>query len=118
MNDRRTFSRWMPWVFAALLSVVVGIWAYNAGTAHALATAAATQGGTVPAWPYYRFHPFGFVFPFFFLFFWIFVARFFFWGGGRWRHRYGYPGAATPDAFDEWHRRAHERMKEPPQDAR
>jgi hypothetical protein len=40
------------------------------------------------------------------------VFRFLFWGGRRRWHRYGpYDGPYEgPGSFDDWHRRAHERM--------
>ena len=105
-------SSWFPWIIAAVVSLGVGIAAYNAGVSHGLALnpnipAAAAAWGWRP-W----FHPFGFglpLFPLFFVFFWIFVARAFFWRGG-W-HRYGGP-ASTAD-FDRWHRDAHDRMNRP-----
>ena len=106
-------SSWFPWVIAAVVSLGVGIAAYNAGVSHGLAlnpnvsTAAAAWGWR--PW----FHPFGFgfpLFPLFFVFFWIFVARAFFWRGG-W-HRYG--GAGSAADFDRWHRDAHDRMNRPP----
>jgi hypothetical protein len=78
---------------------------------------------------HYGWHPWGFGFgflgPLFFILFWFFILRMLFWrgmfwgGGGPWhRHRYGYGRGCYDDrsrGFDEWHRRAHERMGgEPP----
>ena len=109
----RTFG-WFPWVLAAVISIGVGIAAYNTGMSHGLATAAGNAMVTVPVWGpwghgWHHWHPFGFgFFPLLFLvFFWFVIARAFFWRGG-W-NRPG-PPAAFQDRFDHWHREAHERM--------
>jgi hypothetical protein len=63
----------------------------------------------VAVWPRPWGFGFGFFpfFPLFFILFWAFVLRGMFWRGG-WRGRgCGYDG--VPPAFDEWHRRAHEK---------
>jgi hypothetical protein len=102
-------SSWFPWVIAAVVTLGVGIAAYNAGVSHGLAfnpnipATSAWWGGR--PW----LHPSGFgfpLFPLFFVFFWIFVARALFWRGGWHRHG-GRPSAAD---FDQWHRDAHDRM--------
>jgi hypothetical protein len=112
MSENYAFGRWGPWIGALFLSVIVGIFAYNAGAAHGFAAASPAAGTTTP-WPhYYWFHPFGFVFPFFFLLFWVFVARALFWGG-PWRRRWYGPDGRMRASFDEWHRQAHERMERP-----
>lgn len=110
---------------AVLLSVIAGIIAYNIGVSHGLAQtaiAAAAQnapGGAVPPYAYYYgYRPWGFGFGFpilFFVFVWFVLLRGMWWRGGPWRHPYysGGPGGVPP-AFDEWHRRAHDRMKESP----
>ena len=42
--------------------------------------------------------------------FWFLAFRVFFWGGFH-RRRWYYPGPYdAPPSFEEWHRRAHERM--------
>jgi hypothetical protein len=121
MNNRN----WIPWLLAAVVSVGVGIAAYNAGLSHGLATAVSTAAAaaapntvvTVTGWRpgWHHWHPFGF-FPFFlFVFFWFVVARAFFWRGG-W-HRFG-PPPAWHDRFDQWHRDAHERMNRPAEPTR
>jgi hypothetical protein len=113
--------RWMAVLAIVLVGVVVGTIAYNAGMSHGLAVSApavAAQGAPAPA-VYYRYHPWGFgFFPLGILFFWFLVARLLFWGGGRRWHRYGpyYPGPYDPPSFDEWHRRAHERMNNQPKE--
>lgn len=93
----------------------------------------------VPAHGYYAYgygwHPWGFGFffgPFLFILFWFVLLRVlffraFWWGRGPWRYRdYGYGYGPGPwdrgwhrggRGFDDWHRRAHERMQqddEPP----
>ena len=120
----RSFS-FLPWLLAVVISVGVGIAAYNAGLSHGLATTVSTAAAaappntvvTVPAWGlgWHYWHPFGFVFPLFFLFFWVFVAKAFFWRA-RWHH-YG-PPPAFSDRFDQWHREAHERMNRPAEPTR
>lgn len=132
--DRR--FRWGAVVAAALLAVVVGVTSYNAGVAHGLAVAPAAaafaQGQTpapaVPMLPYYYgygwYRPWGWgfhLFPFgiFGLLFFFLLFRFAFGWGWGWRRRWYYEGAyggphGVPMAFDEWHRRAHERMTAEP----
>ena len=126
--DRR--FRWGAVVAAALLAVVVGVTSYNAGVARGLAVAPAAaalaQGQTpapaVPMVPYYYgygwYRPWGlgfFPFGLFGLFFFFLLFRIAFgWGWGWRRHRYYGGGYGVPMAFDEWHRRAHERMTAEP----
>jgi hypothetical protein len=119
-------------VATALLAVVVGVTSYNAGISHGLAVApaaaAVAQGQTpaaaVPMPPYYYgygwYRPWGWGFHFFpfglfGLFFFFLLFRFAFGWGRGWRRR-GYYGGPhdVPMAFDEWHRRAHERMTAEP----
>jgi hypothetical protein len=103
--------RWLPWLLAAVFATGVGLVAYNAGLAQGLAAAPAAGAPPPYGWhPYGWYHPF-FFFPFLpllFLFGFFVLARLLFWGGyrGRWHH--GGCGGVPP-AFDEWHRRAHER---------
>ena len=124
MNNRAL--SWLPWLLAAVVSIGVGIAAYNAGMSHGLAinpavsAAAGAQGlppGWVGAWGWggHHWHPFGF-FPLLFLvFFWFVIARAFFWRGG-W-NRFG-PPPPWNDRFDQWHRDAHERMNRPAEPTR
>ena len=54
-------------------------------------------------------------FGLFWLFFWLLLIRGLFWGGRRsWRRGRYYAGRLEdlPADFDDWHRRAHERMRE------
>ncbi|MGE5715063.1 MAG: hypothetical protein ACM369_00295 [Acidobacteriota bacterium] len=104
------FNRWALIAAALLLAAGVFAVAYNVGVAHGIEQGGKTIAqapGTAPVYPYpYYGHghwgfPFFFV-PLFFLAFWLLIARAFFWRGG-W-HRGGC------DRFDDWHRRAHERM--------
>src|SRR5437762_2113387 len=111
MTGRSSMFRWVPLVLVVLVSVGVGMLAYNAGLARGLASSAQAGGAAPMVWPGYWFHPFGFVFPLFFLFFWFAAARFLFWGG-PWRRRWHYaPTQGVPPMFEEWHRQAHERTK-------
>jgi hypothetical protein len=125
MEPHRPF-RWAAFLVAVVIAAAVGFFAYNAGVAHGVATAAGSQiaapaPGTGPFVPYYGYgwyRPWGFGFffaPFFFFLAFVFVMRALFWGG-PWR-RYGcYPRGyyGAPPTFDDWHRRAHERMTKEP----
>ncbi len=101
-------------VLTVLVAVGVGVLSYNAGLAHGLAVNASQPGA--PAGAFVRdgwYHPWGFGLfaPFLFIFLWFTLLRSFCWGGfygRRWR-RYG-PGDDAAE-FEEWHRRAHDRMK-------
>lgn len=120
MNERS--NRWAAVLAVVFVAAVVGYGAYNLGLSHGLAvngslTAAAAPGpGAAPivVYPYGWHRPWGFgFFPFFVLAFWFVVARAFFWRG-PWRGHHWH-GAGSDDLrpmFDQWHRRAHERMKQ------
>jgi hypothetical protein len=125
-------GRWAVLVLALLAAVAIGVFAYQAGVAHGIdlqppaASASAAPGtpGAAPAVPppyypsrYYYGPRFGFFGPLFGILFFFFVLRLFAWGlfgfgwgWRRWRH-YDYPYDG-PSRFDEWHRRAHERMRD------
>ena len=101
---------------AALVAVAVGVVSYNAGVSHGLAIAAPPPGAPAGAvGPYYWYRPWGFGFgPLAILLFWFLLFRVFFWGGFH-RRRWYYPGPYDiPPRFEEWHRRAHERMNSQP----
>ena len=118
MNGERSRFRGAAVLGVLLLSAVAAIVAYNIGVSHGLAQQMVAQGAQVPPYPYpypygwYRPWGFGLGFPiFFFALFWLVLVRSLFWGRS-WRRGYyaGWHGA--PPAFDEWHRQAHERLKE------
>jgi hypothetical protein len=97
---------------AVLVAALVGVVSYNLGLSHGLAIgpAAGGQAGVIVPYGWYRPWGFGLFGPFMLVVFWFLLFRIFFWGGFR-RHRWHYPGGYdTPHAFEEWHRRAHERM--------
>jgi hypothetical protein len=110
--DRR--FGWVGAIAGMLAVAIVGMVAYNAGVAHGLAMSSAVAsvppaGGVPPGW--YRSWDVGFG-PLFLVLFWLLVFRFVIGGrhyGRRWfgAHQYG-----PPPAFDEWHRRAHEQMRD------
>jgi len=122
MNGR--FSRWSAVFLVLLVATVVGYGAYNLGVSHGLAVNATLTAAAAPApsgtpifvYPYGWHRPWGFgLFPLLVLAFWFVAARAFFWRG-RWHH-HRWPGAGPddlPPMFDQWHRRAHERMKSEP----
>lgn len=115
-------------VLALVAAVGIGAVAYQAGVAHGLAlqvpavtapaAPGAAQGAQVPPYviyPYRYWGPwrFGFFGPLLSIFFFFFVLRMLFWGfgGWAWRRRYWhYDPELGPPRFEEWHRRAHERM--------
>ena len=111
--------RWIG-LALVLMSIAGGVIAYNAGVSHGLAMTAPAAGGGAPVVNYYGrgwgwgFFPFG-------IFLWLFVLRFLFggWGPRRWYYRHGpwggpYGSYDGPGSFDDWHRRAHERMNNQP----
>ncbi len=89
----------------------VGLFSYNLGVAHGVATSAqAVAAGGPPVammWPRPWWGPgFGW-FPFFpllFILFWVVIVRGLFWRG---RDYHGWRDGGVPPAFEEWHRRAH-----------
>jgi hypothetical protein len=109
--------RWAAVVAAVILAAAVGLVAFNAGVAHGLAIGAAAGAAVTPPlapfgpWAYGWYRPWGFGFfgPIGVLFLWFFVFRVLFWGGFH-RRRWMAHGSGVPPTFDEWHRRAHERM--------
>jgi len=127
MEPHRPF-RWVAFIVTLVVAAAVAFFAYNAGVAHGVATAgqqlAAPAPGALPPYAFYRPWGFGFPFffgPFFFFLLFVLVMRGLFWGS-RWR-RYGCAGGyygGGPMTFDDWHRRAHERMAKdasgPPRD--
>jgi hypothetical protein len=131
-SDYRRRGGWVVALATVLLAAFVGYFAYNAGVSHGVVAgqqisaggaAAAVPPGVPPAYWYgygYGWHrPWGFGFfgPFLFFAFWFLILRGLFWGG-PWRRyrcyggRYGYYD--PPPTFDDWHRRAHERMTKEP----
>jgi len=113
MNGR---FAWSALLFALVVATVAGMMSYNAGVSHGLAVAHATAGmPAAPTVPYaYYYRPWGWgpgFAPLFFLLVWVMMFGMFrglFWGG--WRRRGVYGPGGRHDAFDEWHRRAHEEM--------
>jgi hypothetical protein len=106
-------NRWVVILAVAIIATLVGVLAYNAGVARGVAQAGQAVGGpgAFPPYGWYRPWGFGFFFPFLFFGLWFLALRGLFWGGGWRRHRcYGGGYSDLPPAFDEWHRRAHERM--------
>jgi hypothetical protein len=111
--------KWAALLVMVVVALAVGSVAYNAGVSHGVAMSASAQGapaGTLPP-VYYGYRPWGFGFgfgPFWFLLLWVLLLRGVCWGGG-WRHRrwYRHDPYDAPPAFEDWHRRAHERMDGP-----
>jgi len=134
MDSEFPMRRWAVVALAVVAMVVIGTIAYQAGVSQGIAlqpppvvAAPAAPGGAqaapvptpYPYYPYryYRRGPFGlfgFVGPLFGLIFFIFFMRMIFWGlfGWGWRRRWHYDPDYGPSRFDDWHRRAHERMRD------
>lgn len=105
--------RWGAALAAVVFAAFVGIASYNAGVSHGLAMAP-EAGRMVGPYGWYRPWPGFFFGPFVLILFWVLVARTFFWRG-FYRRRWSYAGPHdVPPAFDEWHRRAHERAGDRP----
>jgi hypothetical protein len=103
------FSRWGVVVLAVLVALGLGV-AYQAGVSHGLALQIPAGTAFPSAYYYGWYRPWGFGWfgPLFFLFIWFAVLRGIFWGGRRrWYYSRWHD---VPPAFDDWHRRAHERM--------
>jgi|SRR4051812_13080321 hypothetical protein len=103
--------RWIG-LATVLITILASYVAYQAGVSHGLAIgsvgAGAAQGAVFYGRPWgWGFFPFG-------ILIWLFVLRILFGGGcgARWRYRHG--AFDGPDSFEDWHRRAHERMNNPP----
>ena len=114
MDERSWSSRWVVVLTVALVAAVVGFTAFNAGVSHGLAISGriAAPGPYAP-YVYGWYRPWGFGFgPLLFLVLFFVIARGFWWGG-PWRRRFYGSRYDFPLAFEEWHRRAHERMTNP-----
>jgi drug/metabolite transporter (DMT)-like permease len=100
---------WGVALLVVALTIITGAVAYNIGLSQGLAQVAASADAPAPPpYPYYWHRPWGFplFFPLLFVF-WIVLFRGFFWRPwGPWYH-----GGPPSERFEEWHRRAHERMK-------
>jgi len=115
-------NRWLVVAFLAG-GLLIGVAAYTVGLSQGVARAAISAGTNIDTldahWGWGHGHgwwgfPFG---PIIAIFFWLWIIRAVFWGfrgpwGWRRRWRY-YPYDDDPGRFDEWHRRAHDRMREP-----
>lgn len=113
MNGHVRTNRWAVFFGAALLATLVGIVAYNAGVSHGLVQSGQWTGdpGAFRLYGWYRPWGVGFFFPFLFFGLWFFALRGLFWGGPWRRYRYYGDRYEMPPAFEDWHKRAHERMK-------
>jgi len=131
MRGESGMRRWAIVALAIVAAVAIGTIAYQEGVSRGLAlqpppavTAPAAPGAAQappPPYPYpypYRYYygrPFGFFGPLLGIFLFVFVLRAIFWGacGWGWRRRWGYYSPDYgPSQLDEWHRRAHDRMRD------
>jgi hypothetical protein len=131
MDSESRMRRWAIVVLAVVAAIAIGATAYQAGVSRGIAlqppaaTAPGAPGGAqaVPPpapYPYYAYHyygpwRFGFFGPLLTIFLFVFLFRMLAWGfgGWGWRRRYWrYDPELGPSRFDEWHRRAHERMRD------
>ena len=131
MEGEFGMRRWAVVVLAVAAAAILVTIVYQAGVSHgmalqppvAVAPAApgAAQAAAPPPYPYYPYRYYGpwrggFFGPLLGFFLFLFVLRTVFWGmwGWGWRRRwryYDYPDYG-PSQFDEWHRRAHDRMRD------
>jgi hypothetical protein len=131
MESEFQFRKWAVVVLGVAAAAILVTIVYQAGVSHgialqppaAVAPAApgAAQAAPPPGYPYYPYRyygpwRFGFFGPLLAVFFFVFVLRSLFWGlcgwgwrGRRWRYD-DYPDYGA-SRFDEWHRRAHDRMR-------
>jgi hypothetical protein len=108
-------SRWAIVLVVIVAAIVAASVGYQIGVSRGLALSG--QLASAPAnlvVPYGWYRPwgfgFGFLFPLFFFGFWFVVIRGLLWGG-PWRRGWHQAGPYdVPSRFDEWHRRAHDRM--------
>lgn len=110
MNEYRSRYGWALALLLIVLTAAIGAVAYNVGMSHGLAQVADSAGP--PPYPYPWHGPWGFgffpLFPLLFVFFWVLLIRGLW--GRPWRH-HSYGGPFYRESFDDWHRRAHERME-------
>ena len=119
MHEHNSVGRWVGVALALLVAAGIGALAYQAGVQHGVALQLPAGGAATAApppfayYPYYGwYHPWGFGFagPFLFILLWVGLARAMFW-----RRRRCYSMHDGPWGLDDWHRRAHDRMRnEPP----
>ncbi len=103
-------------VSAIVFALIVGSIAYYIGVNYGLRQSGAVVMAPGGAHPHYVMRPWGvgyFFAPIFVVFFWFLIARSFFWRGGH-GHYHGGCGSCGDSRFDDWHRRAHERMAQEP----
>ena len=133
MDGESRGRRWAIGALAIVAAIAIGATAYQAGVSQGVAMQAPTAAapgaaggaqGVPPApYPYYPYHYygpwrfgfFGFFGPLLTIFLFVFLFRALFWGFGGWRrhHMYwNYDPELGQGRFEEWHRRAHERMGE------
>jgi len=118
MNESFRMSRWAALLGVVLAAIVAGAIGYQFGVSHAVAVGqvATVPPNVVPVYGWYRpwGFGFGFFFPFLFVALWFVILRGLLWGG-PWRRRWSHGGPYdAPSRFEEWHRRAHNRMKNEP----
>jgi hypothetical protein len=117
MDREFTMRRGVAVALALVAAVAIGAVAYQAGFSHGLAV----QAPAGAAFRDYGPWRFGFVGPLVSLFVFFFILRtlmfaLFGWGWGwrrrLWRDPRYRDSEYGPYGFDEWHRRAHERMRD------
>jgi len=128
MDRESRMRRWGIVALAIVAAIAIGATAYQAGVSHGIAmqppvaSAPAAPGGAQavppPPYPYYPYRyygpwRFGFFGPLLTILLFVFLFRMLFWGFWGWRRRYWHFDPELGRArFDEWHRRAHERMQD------
>jgi hypothetical protein len=122
---RRAWIRWLFGLSAIAVLAMAGVYVYDMGVAHGLAQATRAAGGGGASPPFIGWwRPWGFgfgffpFFPFLLVLLWFVALRGLFWRRSWYARRWGGPGwsdgcGGAPRAFEEWHRRAHDRQVRP-----
>jgi hypothetical protein len=117
MDDRMPQRRapWVPWAITSVVLIGVAIGAYMLGASREVVV----TGDDAVRWHHHAWFP-GWIFV---VLFWVFFSRLLWWGSWGWPYRYYrpwryrryHPGWHDDerDAWEEWHRREHERMELP-----
>lgn len=110
--DEKVVARIAVVLLLIVAFVAVGAYEYRLGVARGIAMSGklpAAVPGVYP-YPFWGFHPFGFVFPLLFIFLIFGLTHRWLWGGRPWPHGWRSGGSAAE--LEKWHRQAHQRMSQ------
>lgn len=111
MDNKMVWRVLIALVFVAGI-VGVGLYEYRLGVAYGIATSGKLPAGTPALYPYpfWGFHPFGFLFPLLFFVLIFGLGRRLFWRG--WGCPHGWRRDISSPDLEEWHKQAHEKMSQ------